>query len=171
MLTSDRRFVRLFAVLLMILLCQNASAVTVIFEAEDANNDENAGTFYNVIAGYSGTGYMLLDGAFGAGLDFTVNVRDASDYPLTLRYHSPFGDKIQEIWVNDVKVDQHNFTQTTMEEIIPDNGEHWLNEAAYAALLASAWQREQRPVRLLGAGLRLEPLQDDKASQLLLFEH
>ncbi len=70
-----------------------------------------------------------------------------------------------------VKVKFDNFTQTTMEEIIPDSGEHWLNEAAYAALLASAWQREQRPVRLLGAGLRLEPLQDDKASQLLLFEH
>ena len=113
MLTRDKRCVRLLMVLLTVLLCQNASAVTVIFEAEDANNDENPGTFYNVIPGYSGTGYMLLDGAFGTGLDFTVNVRDAGDYPLTLRYHSPFGDKIQEIWVNDIKVDQHNFTQTT----------------------------------------------------------
>ena len=63
-----------------------------------------------------------------------------------------------------------NFSQTTMEEVIPDNGEHWLNVAAYCALLTSAWQREARPVRLLGAGLRLEPLRDDMTSQLPLFD-
>ena len=69
-----------------------------------------------------------------------------------------------------VKVKFDNFSQTTMEEVIPDNGEHWLNVAAYCALLTSAWQREARPVRLLGAGLRLEPLRDDMTSQLPLFD-
>ena len=68
-----------------------------------------------------------------------------------------------------VKVKFDNFSQTTMEEVIPDNGEHWLNESAYHALLASAWRRQARPVRLLGAGLRLEPLRNDMSSQLLLF--
>ncbi|TDG14229.1 DNA polymerase IV [Seongchinamella unica] len=69
-----------------------------------------------------------------------------------------------------VKVKFNNFTHTTMEEVIPENGEHWLNEAAFRALLSSAWQRGQRPVRLLGAGLRLEPLRDDMTGQLVLFD-
>lgn len=68
-----------------------------------------------------------------------------------------------------VKVKFDNFEQTTMEEIIPDNGEHWLNEEAYRGLLRTAWKRGQRPVRLLGAGLRLEPLRKDLAKQLALF--
>ena len=70
-----------------------------------------------------------------------------------------------------VKLKFNNFTQTTMEEVIPDHGEHWLNEPAYRALLHSAWQRGRRPVRLLGAGLRLEPLGDDLDQQLHLFDH
>lgn len=69
-----------------------------------------------------------------------------------------------------VKVKFNDFTQTTMEEIIPDNGEHWLNETAYHALLDTAWHREQRPVRLLGAGLRLEPKSRTSEAQLTLFE-
>jgi len=68
-----------------------------------------------------------------------------------------------------VKVKFNNFTQTTMEEVISENGEHWLNERAFMALLARAWQRGQRPVRLLGAGLRLEPLHDEMTGQLPLF--
>ncbi|PLW68766.1 DNA polymerase IV [Pseudohalioglobus lutimaris] len=68
-----------------------------------------------------------------------------------------------------VKVKFSDFTQTTMEEIIPDNGEHWLNVAAYHGLLQTAWQRGRRPVRLLGAGLRLEPRNRSNQEQLLLF--
>ncbi|RLQ22824.1 DNA polymerase IV [Seongchinamella sediminis] len=69
-----------------------------------------------------------------------------------------------------VKVKFNNFSQTTMEELIAENGEHWLREDAFQALLNRAWRRGQRPVRLLGAGLRLEPLRDDLAPQLLLFQ-
>lgn len=68
-----------------------------------------------------------------------------------------------------VKVKFDNFEQTTMEEVIADNGEHWLNESAYRALLHTAWQRGKRPVRLLGAGLRLEPSSRDMEKQLALF--
>lgn len=69
-----------------------------------------------------------------------------------------------------VKVKFDNFNQTTMEEIIPDSGEHWLQEGAYRALLHTAWRRGERPVRLLGAGLRLEPRQTVLEGQLQLFE-
>lgn len=68
-----------------------------------------------------------------------------------------------------VKVKFSDFTQTTMEEIIPDNGAHWLNVAAFRGLLQTAWQRGRRPVRLLGAGLRLAPSERNNQEQLLLF--
>lgn len=68
-----------------------------------------------------------------------------------------------------VKLKFDNFRQTTMEEIIPGNGEHWLQRDAYSALLQSAWQRHRRPVRLLGAGLRLEPRDRVGEEQLPLF--
>lgn len=68
-----------------------------------------------------------------------------------------------------VKVKFNDFTQTTIEEIVPDNGEHWLNAQAFLGLLNAAWQRGGRPVRLLGAGLRLAPRDPEQHEQLLLF--
>ena len=47
---------------------------------------------------------------------------------------------------------------------------HWLKESAYQALLNRAWERGRRPVRLLGAGLRLEPRGRARDGQLTLFE-
>lgn len=69
-----------------------------------------------------------------------------------------------------VKVKFDNFAQTTMEEVISDSGTHWLDEGAYLALLHSAWRRGERPVRLLGAGLRLEPKQPLLEGQMTLFD-
>lgn len=69
-----------------------------------------------------------------------------------------------------VKVKFDNFNQTTTEEVIPDSGAHWLEESAYRALLHTAWRRGNRPVRLLGAGLRLEPRERLLEGQLPLFD-
>lgn len=69
-----------------------------------------------------------------------------------------------------VKVKFADFTQTTVEATIPGYGEHWLDRLAYQQLLHTAWERGQRPVRLLGAGLRLEPLEAVRESQLALFD-
>jgi DNA polymerase-4 len=68
-----------------------------------------------------------------------------------------------------VKVKFDNFNQTTMEEVIPDSASHWLDRDAYQRLLAAAWQRGERPVRLLGAGLRLNPRGKEGDPQLNLF--
>ncbi len=68
-----------------------------------------------------------------------------------------------------VKVKFDDFNQTTIEETIADNGEHWLNNVAYRGLLARAWRRGNRPVRLLGAGLRLTPHKLENREQLALF--
>lgn len=70
-----------------------------------------------------------------------------------------------------VKVKFDNFVQTTVEELIAGSGEHWLDRAAYQRLLRTALDRGERPVRLLGTGLRLDPLEAVRESQLTLFEN
>ena len=69
-----------------------------------------------------------------------------------------------------IKVKFRDFTQTTIEEIIVDRSEVWLSKPDYQRLLSTAWQRKGVPIRLLGAGLRLEPRAKDDEEQLTLFE-
>ncbi len=71
-----------------------------------------------------------------------------------------------------VKVKFDNFQQTTVEEVFATPNEPWRNEEAYRRLLLTAWRREERPVRLLGVGLRLSPKESESETenQLTLFE-
>jgi DNA polymerase-4 len=68
-----------------------------------------------------------------------------------------------------VKIKYNDFTQTTLEEPIGDSGEAWHDVARFHRLLTTAWPRGAKPVRLLGAGLRLQPLAGDGLGQLSLF--
>lgn len=68
-----------------------------------------------------------------------------------------------------VKVKFRDFRQTTMEEIIPADGQPWLQRNSYRQLLKQAWLRGGIPVRLLGAGLRLEQSDSPLNPQLGLF--
>ena len=68
-----------------------------------------------------------------------------------------------------IKIKFRDFSQTTQEEVMPDSGGNWLLSEPFQRLLHSAWNRGSKPVRLLGAGLRLRPLGDDGGSQLPLF--
>jgi DNA polymerase-4 len=72
-----------------------------------------------------------------------------------------------------VKVKYHDFTQTTLEEALNYSGTvptAWADPAAYERLVEEAWQRAGLPVRLLGAGLRLQPSQLEASGQLGLFD-
>jgi DNA polymerase-4 len=69
-----------------------------------------------------------------------------------------------------VKVKFDTFTQTTLEETISGDLGQWQSLPDYQRLVRSAWQREQKPVRLLGAGLRLQPSQSDSEQQYELFD-
>ena len=68
-----------------------------------------------------------------------------------------------------VKLKFRDFTQTTLEEVIPADGQPWLAPASFQRILATAWARGDKPCRLLGAGLRLEPRHDVTEVQLALF--
>ena len=69
-----------------------------------------------------------------------------------------------------VKVKFRDFTQTTLEALIPDRGEPWQDRSEYRRLLSGARSRRALPVRLLGAGLRLEPRDAGDSDQLNLFD-
>ena len=69
-----------------------------------------------------------------------------------------------------IKVKFNDFEQTTIEEIIGATGEHWLDVDAFSRLLAAAWRRGCKPVRLLGAGLRLAPGTAQNNAQLELLQ-
>lgn len=68
-----------------------------------------------------------------------------------------------------VKVKFRDFTQTTLEEVIGDRSEPWLSEAEYRRLMLGAWRRKHAPVRLLGAGLRIELRESNRDEQMDLF--
>lgn len=69
-----------------------------------------------------------------------------------------------------VKVKFGDFTQTTLEALIADRGEPWLDRPEYRRLMSGARSRRALPVRLLGAGLRLEPRDAGDSDQLNLFD-
>lgn len=69
-----------------------------------------------------------------------------------------------------VKLKFRDFTQTTLEELIIDRGEPWRLTEEFRRLLLTARTRKPLPVRLLGAGLRLEPSSDGENDQLTLFD-
>jgi DNA polymerase-4 len=68
-----------------------------------------------------------------------------------------------------VKVKFNTFSQTTLEEVIVGDVRRWLSREDFARLVASAWRRGALPVRLLGAGLRLQPAYSDGDQQIELF--
>jgi DNA polymerase IV len=62
-----------------------------------------------------------------------------------------------------VKLKFNNFVSTTAEQSADDDG-----ITLFPALLEQAWKRHQRPVRLMGVGLRLLPREQANADQLVL---
>ncbi|MFT4823680.1 MAG: DNA polymerase-4 [Halioglobus sp.] len=68
-----------------------------------------------------------------------------------------------------VKIKYRDFTQTTLEESMSASGERWNSLEYYHALVTAAWPRGAKPVRLLGAGLKLQPREGVKLQQLPLF--
>ena len=67
-----------------------------------------------------------------------------------------------------VKIKYRDFTQTTLEEAIGSSGESWCDPGQFRRLLEAAWPRGAKPVRLLGAGLRLRPAERKDSPQILL---
>ena len=67
-----------------------------------------------------------------------------------------------------VKVKFFDFTQTTLEEKMTLTGEEWDSEDAFRILLEGAWHRGDKPVRLLGVGVRLSDGAGHETNQLSL---
>ena len=69
-----------------------------------------------------------------------------------------------------VKLKFRDFTQTTLEEGIPERGDGWLIPGEFERLLFAARERQPLAIRLMGAGLRLEPRAIADEEQLSLFD-
>jgi Carbohydrate binding module (family 35)/Bacterial Ig domain/Cellulase (glycosyl hydrolase family 5) len=79
--------------------------------------------------GYSGSGYVTGFDNSGDKVTVTVNVGSAGSYPLLIGYRitSGWGDKINDILVNDILVDSPNFTNTNGAWSVYDFGDVTLN--------------------------------------------
>jgi len=70
-----------------------------------------------------------------------------------------------------VKVKFNDFTQTTLEESFNAATEPWKKPEEFTRMLIQAWRRSEKPVRLLGLGLKLlMPSQSGNLRQLELFD-
>lgn len=72
-----------------------------------------------------------------------------------------------------VKVKFNDFTQTTLEETLPTqlrSESSWQNASEYGRMVKQAWLRSEKPVRLIGMGVRLlVPKNSSEFIQLDLF--
>ncbi len=80
-------------------------------------------------------------------------------------------DKIKTLYFpvkRVIKIKYRDFTQTTLEEAIGTSGEAWCEPGQFRRLTEAAWPRGGKPVRLLGAGLRLQTTGSGDSPQYLL---
>ena len=69
-----------------------------------------------------------------------------------------------------VKVKFNDFTQTTLEESFNMATDSWEKPKEYTRMLLQAWRRSEKPVRLLGIGIRLlTPSHSNNLMQMDLF--
>jgi hypothetical protein len=106
MMAASTRSLRhiVLSLALALILCQACPAV-VRMEAEDA--ETTGPSLRTEWAGYSGTGYLLMDGSVGSGIIWTVDCPFEGDYMVTVCYYIPtvgFTDKTNDLYVNGTRV-------------------------------------------------------------------
>lgn len=74
----------------------------------------------------------------------------------------------EQITARVVKIKFNNFEQTTLEQSIVSGLEDWRSLNQYTLMLTQAWERQSRPVRLVGLGVRISKRKIDE-HQLDLF--
>ena len=104
----------------------------------------------------------------------TTYVQDLPDMQACLQVWQPLYEDLLRRWKpmagryriggKFVKLKFNNFVSTTAEQSADNDG-----ISLFPALLEEAWKRHQRPVRLMGVGFRLLPLDSTSADQLVLF--
>lgn len=103
----------------------------------------------------------------------TTYVQDLPDLQACLQVWLPLYEDLLRRWKpmsgryriggKFVKLKFNNFVSTTAEQSADQD-----DSSLFPALLEQAWKRHQRPVRLMGVGLRLLPIDSAGADQLVL---
>ena len=127
-LSKKRRHVIHFMLILAASLC-SVSQAYIRYEAEGAELDGIELPAEFTLEGYSGTGYVLMNGGGGAGMIFTIEAPAAGYYELIIRYLIPtnWSDKQNNIVVNGNIVAAPYFTMT----------DEWANWTIETSLLES----------------------------------
>jgi len=114
---------------------------------------------------------ISVERTYAEDMDSSEQILEALDHIL-IELEERFGKIRQQYHPSKryIKVKFADFTQTTLEELITDRSEPWLLRGVYQRLMLAGWERKSQPVRLLGAGLRLEPRETGSEEQLALFE-
>jgi endoglucanase len=113
----------------------SAIAVSSHFEAEDAIL---TGVYVdNSQSGYSGAGYVDGFDAVGDNVKFTVNVSEAGDYPLTIKYFVENGEMQNDLFVNDnyaarlIMPNTNDWTGLSVENISLNAGNNTIEVRAH----------------------------------------
>lgn len=103
----------------------------------------------------------------------TTYVQDLPDLQACLQVWQPLYDDLLRRWRpiagryrvggKFVKLKFNNFVSTTAEQSADQD-----DSSLFPALLEQAWKRHRRPVRLMGVGLRLLPIDDTTAADQLV---
>lgn len=80
------------------------------YEAEDGTITD--ATISSEGTGYAGTGYVVFEDSGTVAI--SVEVGAAGSYPLTLGYRSRFGEKIQDLYVNDSLIQNITFPESAV---------------------------------------------------------
>ena len=112
-LSKNRRHVFYFLLVVVASLCSTSQAF-IRYEAEGAELDGIELPAEFTLEGYSGTGYVFMNGGGGAGMIFTIEAPAAGYYELTIRYLIPtnWSNKQNNIVVNGNTVAAPYFTMT-----------------------------------------------------------
>lgn len=117
-----------------LLITLNLAFGQTLFEAEDGTiTDAN---FSNEVSGYSGTGYIVFEAA--GNILISVERETAGLYNLTIGYRSPYGEKTQNLTINESFIQSIVFPESTTFTTF-EVGEVNLNAGANTIEIESNW--------------------------------
>lgn len=82
-------------------------------KAEAENGILNGTNIANSISGYSGSGYVTGFDKTGDSMAVRVTVTKPATCKVSIRYSAPYGDKSNTLYVNDKKITQKKFSQSS----------------------------------------------------------
>ncbi|UCH15088.1 MAG: hypothetical protein JSV22_03760, partial [Bacteroidales bacterium] len=131
----------LAGIIISLFCCTQVSigqTVTAVDSAEAENGVLTGVHVATTSPGYSGTGYVTGFDEDGDKVTVTVSVPEKGLYKIVVRYKGPYGDKYQDIYVNNGFSSPVSFPATSAFTDI-DAGSYIFNEGTNTITLLKSW--------------------------------